>query len=162
MGNNVQKTQKTQQTRILALDLHPRGFGYIVMDSPSRLLDWGVRRSYQKTKNHPEVLVGGGLRPLLKIWEPDVVVTRIDNHRQKDLQPLFRQIKEEVGEMAFLLTRGSRPHYLGRGKYERAVVLAARFSEIGWKLPPKRKPWESENYSMTIFEALGVALTCVS
>ena len=162
MGNKIHNTHKTQQTRILALDLHPRGFGYVVMDSPSQLLHWGVRRSYRKTKNHPEVLVGGRLRPLLKIWNPDVVVTRINNHRQKDLQPLFRQIKKEVGERAFRPIGSFRQHHLGRGKYERAVVLAARFPEIGWKLPPKRKPWESENYSMTIFEALGAALTCVS
>ena len=162
MGNKIRKTHQTQQTRILALDLHPRGFGYVVMESPSHLLDWGVQRSHRKTKNHPEVNVGGKLRSLLEVWMPDVVVTRIEDHRQRDLQPLFRQIKKEVGEMAFLLIRGSRQHYPGRGKYERAVELAARFPEIGWKLPPKRKPWESENYSMTIFEALGVALTCVS
>jgi len=29
-------------TRILALDLHPHSFGYVVVESPSRLLDWGV------------------------------------------------------------------------------------------------------------------------
>jgi hypothetical protein len=39
---------------------------------------------------------------------------------------------------------------------------AARFPEIGWKLPPKRKPWESEHYSMSIFEALETAVTYLS
>jgi hypothetical protein len=162
MGNKVQKTHRTQQTRILALDLHPRGFGYVVMDSPSQLRDWGVRRSHWKTKNHPEVTIGGKLRSLLEAWVPDVVVTRIEDHRKKDLQPLFRQVKKEVGATAFLPIRGSHQHHPGPGKYERAVELAARFPEIGWKLPAKRKPWESENYSMTVFEALGIALTCVA
>src|SRR6266446_929168 len=129
MGNKVQKTHRSQQARILALDLHPRGFGYVVMDCPSDLLDWGVWRRHRKTKNHPEVNVGGRLRSLLEVWMPDVVVTRIEDHRQKDLQPLFRQIKKEVGELALLPIRGSRQHHLGRGKYERAVELAARFPE---------------------------------
>jgi len=30
-------------TRVLALDLHPRRFGYVVLEGPERLLDWGVR-----------------------------------------------------------------------------------------------------------------------
>ena len=52
----------------------------------------------------------------------------------------------------------SRDRYFGRGKYERAVEIAARFPEIGWKLPSKRKPWESEHYSMSIFTAAALAL----
>ena len=56
--------QKSRE-RILALDLHPRRFGYVVLESPGKLLDWGVRRSYRKTNQHPEVLVEGRLRPLL-------------------------------------------------------------------------------------------------
>jgi hypothetical protein len=31
------------QKRVLALDVHPRSFGYVVFEGPNRLLDWGVR-----------------------------------------------------------------------------------------------------------------------
>jgi hypothetical protein len=27
---------------VLAIDLHPRHFGYVVVENPGRLLDWGV------------------------------------------------------------------------------------------------------------------------
>ena len=37
-------------TRILALDLHPRSLGYVMIESPTKLLDWGVCRSYRKQK----------------------------------------------------------------------------------------------------------------
>lgn len=162
MQHKNRKTHHSQQTRILALDVHPRSFGYVVMESPGKLLDWGVRRSYQKTKNHPEVLVGGRLRRLLKIWRPGAVVTRIGDRRNKDVQSLFRHIKKEAGATSFLPIKGSEDSHQGRGKYERAVEIAARFPEIGWKLPPKRKPWESEHYSMSIFEALEAAVAYVS
>jgi hypothetical protein len=159
MGHKIQNTHHIPQTRILALDLHPRRFGYVVMESPGRLLDWGVRRSYRKTKDHPKVLVRGRLGPLLKIWMPNVVITRIGDRTKKDVPALFRQIKKAVGRTSFLAITGSQDAYLGRGKYERAVEMATRFPEIGWKLPSKRKPWESEHYSMSMFEALEVAVT---
>ena len=145
-------------TRILAVDLHPRSFGYVVIETPTDLLDWGVRRSYRKTKSHPDVLVGARLRPLLEMWMPDVVVTRLRERAEKDVRTLLRRITKEVGRTSFLRITDSRDHYLGRSKYERAVEVAARFPEIGWKLPPKRRPWDSEHYSMSIFEALAVAV----
>ena len=144
--------------RILALDLHPRSLGYVVIESPADLLDWGVCRSYRKTNKHPEVLVGGRLRPLLKLWKPDVIIVRIRGRREKGLQSLFRQIRKEVDGRAFLPIKDFDAPHPGRSKYERAVETAARFPEIGWKLPAKRRPWDSEHYSMSIFEALEVAV----
>ena len=158
MGNRIQTTHHTQQTRILALDVHPRSFGYVVMESPGKLLDWGVRRSYQKTKSYPEVLVGGRLRPLLKIWKPGAVVTRVGDRRNKDVQALLRHIKKEAGATSFIPMTGTRDYYPGRGKYQRAVEMASRFPEIGWKLPPKRKLGDSEHYLISMFEALAIAV----
>jgi len=145
-------------TRILALDLHPRSFGYVVIESPNKLLDWGVCRSYRKTKRHPEVLVGGRLHPLLKMWMPDVVVTRIGERTGKDVRTLFGQIKKEVGRTPFLRIRDSRDRYLDRGRYERAQTVVQRFPVLTQKLPPKRKPWESEDYRMSMFAAAALAM----
>ena len=158
MGNKVQKTHQTQQTRILALDVHPRSFGYVVVESPKKLLDWGVRRSYQRTKSHPEVLARGRLRPLLKIWKPGVVVTRVGDRRNKDVQSLLRHMKKEAGATSFLRITDTRDYYLGRGKYQRAAEMASRFPDVGWKLPPKRKLGDSEHYLMSMFEALAISV----
>jgi hypothetical protein len=108
------------------------------------------------------VLVGGRLRSLLKIWMPDVVVTQVGKRRNTDVQALFRKIRREVGDRLSLPMRSSQDHFGGRSKYQRAVEIAARFPEIGWKLPAQRKFWEGEPYSMTIFEALEIAATYVS
>ena len=86
------------------------------------------------------------------------MIVRIRGRREKGLQSLFRQIRKEVDGDAFLPIKASEDPHPGRSKYERAVEIAARFPEIGWKLPRKRKPWDSEHYSMSIFEALAIAV----
>jgi hypothetical protein len=159
MQRKIQKTYHRSQSRILALDLHPRRFGYVVMEKPGLLLDWGIKRSYRTTTNHPEVLIRR-LRSLLRIWMPDTVLTRIGEQRKTDVRAVFRRIKKEV--TPFVPIKSRPDHFVRRGKYERAVAVASRFPEINWKLPPKRKPWESEHYSMSIFEALQIAAAYIS
>src|SRR6267154_6537873 len=61
--------------RVLALDLHPRHFGYVVLESPDRLLDWGVRSCRHKG-NSADILIQRRLRPLLELWEPSILVLR--------------------------------------------------------------------------------------
>ena len=48
----------------------------------------------------------------------------------------------------------------GQGtKHALAEILAKRFpEELGFRLPPKRRPWMSEDYRMDIFDAVALAL----
>jgi hypothetical protein len=71
---------------------------------------------------------------------------------------LFGQIRKEVDGRAFVPIKAFENPSPCRSRYNRAAEIAASFPEIGWKLPSKRKPWESEHYSMSIFEALAVAV----
>lgn len=146
-------------TRILALDLHPRKFGYVVMESPGQLLDWGVCRSYRKAEEHAQVLVRRRLRPLLRMWAPDAVLTRIDERKRKQLQAILKRVRGEVGGgTSFLPIKNPPRHFPGRNKYERAREIAVRLPEIGWKLPAQPTLWQSEHYSLSIFEAARMAL----
>src|SRR5437899_2671595 len=77
--------------RILALDLHPRSFGYVVVESPRRLLDWGVS-SYRGKHGAANVLICKRLRRLLELWRPVALVLKNPprvmqklNHRRKGL-----------------------------------------------------------------------------
>ena len=47
----------------------------------------------------------------------------------------------------------------GKGtKHTLAQIIARRFpEELGHRLPPKRRPWESEDYRMGIFDAVALA-----
>jgi hypothetical protein len=42
-------------------------------------------------------------------------------------------------------------------KHQHAQAVIERFPVLTQKLPPKRKPWKNEQYSMSIFEALAIA-----
>jgi hypothetical protein len=46
----------------------------------------------------------------------------------------------------------------GKGtKHALAKILAKRFQqELGFPLPPKRRPWMNEDYRMGIFDAVGL------
>jgi hypothetical protein len=36
-------TDQSKEKRVLALDVHPRSFGFVEFEGPNRMLDWGVR-----------------------------------------------------------------------------------------------------------------------
>ena len=149
-------------TRILALDVHPRSFGYVVLESPDRLLEWGVR-SYRRERNVADGLIRRRLKPLLELWQPSVVVLR-EPLRIRTLNPQTDRLLKRIIMAA--KNQGARVQILERRltdraerltKYERAQAVVQRFPVLTQKLPPERKPWESEHYSMSIFEALAIA-----
>jgi hypothetical protein len=47
-------------------------------------------------------------------------------------------------------------------KHEIAITIAKRFPELAPRVPRFRKPWMSEDYRMSIFDAAGLAITCFS
>src|SRR5438132_12781540 len=66
--------KRTSLSRILALDLHPGRFWYVVLEDSTELLDWGVRRNYRGTKPWRTVLIQKRLTSLLNQWEPSLVL----------------------------------------------------------------------------------------
>jgi hypothetical protein len=145
------------------VDLHPRDFGYVVVESPDKLLDWGVR-SHRRKGNSADVLIRRRLRPLLALWKPSLLVIR-GVRRMSPRKSLFRErlLKRVVAEAKNYRARvqiiKKRPtdRAVKLTKYERAQKVVQRFPVLTQKLPPKRKPWENEHYSMSIFEALAIA-----
>jgi hypothetical protein len=154
------------RTRVLALDLHPRRVGYVVLEGPDRLLDWGVC-SYRRKGNSRDVLIQRRLRPLLERWRPTFVMI----HGARQMPPRKHLLRERLlkGVVAEAKNYRARVQILkkwptGRAerltKYERAQAVVQCFPVLTRKLPPKRKPWESEHYSMSILEALAIAVQC--
>jgi hypothetical protein len=153
-------------TRILALDLHPRSFGYVVVENPKRLLDWGVCSDRRK-HGAGNVLVRRRLRVLLDLWRPAVLV--LHNPSKKSRKPnskkdkLLERIVTEAGSrriMVRLLVKSSADQGEILTKYENAGRVAEHFPVLRRALPPKRQIWESEHYYMSIFDAAALALSC--
>lgn len=150
--------------RVLALDLHPRRFGYVVLERPDTLLDWGVRSNRGKG-NHYDVFVRRRLGLLLELWRPSVLVIR------KPARMLRRRSGVDFLIPRIVAVAKSRrisvrilKHGFGDGqkrkmtKYENARRVVERFTVLAQKLPPKRKTWESEDYRMCMFTAAALAM----
>jgi hypothetical protein len=151
-------------TRVLALDLHSRRFGYVVLESPDRLLDWGVR-SYRRKGKSRDVLIQRRLRPLLALWRPTFLMIR--GARQKSPRKHLLQERILKGVAAEAKNYRARVHILKKWptdraekltKYERAQAVIKHFPVLTRKLPPKRKPWGSEDYRMSMFAAAALAV----
>jgi hypothetical protein len=155
--------------RVLALDVRPRSFGYVVFEGADLLLDWGVQ-SFRNGRNSVRIPLATKIAALLEDFHPAVVVAKEPPSRKKVNRARTRKILELIRHKASL--RGIRTCVLKRRaassffggeervtKHEIATALAERFAELRPLLPPKRKLWESEDYRMSIFDsaALGVA-----
>jgi len=151
--------------RILALDLHPRSFGYVVAESPSRLLDWGVSSDRRK-HGAGNVLVLKRLRQLLDLWRPAALVLHNPSKKSRRPSPkkdrLLERIVAEAKNQRIVVCEmvKSSVDYQGKilTKYENARRVAEHFPVLTRELPPKRQIWESEHYRMSIFTAAALAM----
>lgn len=156
--------------RILALDLHPQRYGYAVLETPSDLLDWGVRRRYREHEPRRGPSMYKALRSLLEVWQPSLVVIKEPTrHRKARMKKLLTGLLAEVRHCRIPIRRISERAIqatFGDGgcmtKYAMASGLLGLFPFLAFMLPPRRRIWESEHYRMSMFAAVALALAaCV-
>jgi hypothetical protein len=147
--------------RLLSIAPTTVGFAYVVLEAPARLIVWGLATARDDERWIARV------ESLLASYAPETIVSphpescRSERSRQRldDLQTiaLLRGIwtvapsKESV--------RGMFPE--ARSKHDIAVALVDRFPELRPRLPRKRKPWQSEDSRMKIFDALALMLAAL-
>ena len=152
-----------QKDRLLALEIRSRKFGFAVFDAPPRLLEWGVRHYTGRD------ILKRRIAFLLELYVPTTVVLRRRDIRAPETRRVFaaavRTIRAESRRLSIevlsLNTLDIRHFFAEHGcatKHQIASLIAKRFDELSWKLPPKRKAWESENYNAAIFDAVATAL----
>lgn len=152
--------------RVIAFFPTTHGFGFAVFEGPSELVDWGAREV--RGGRREEFLAK--IEALLSWHRPDVVV--LENYagegskRGKRIQALIRSIAKRAAKLDVKVASYSRGlirqcflRYQARTKHEIAEVIAREFPELELRLPPKRKPWMSEHYRMSMFDAAALALT---
>jgi len=147
-------TNQSSQKVVLAFDVRPRRFGFVVFEGPNQLLDWGIRSSFPEPSRIPaekKVLT------LINDFSPSVMVVR-ERQGQSDvkvLETLRRQAKERHIALSFISQREIMKTFAGakKNKHEVASALAQQFSILMSKLPRRQKCWQSEDYRMSIFDA---------
>lgn len=155
-------TDQSSDKRVLALDVHPRSFGFVVFEGPNRMLDWGIK-SFRPGVNAVKIPAAKKLFALLDEFTPSAIVIRKPEMRRntKMLSTIERQAGSRKIPVRFISRSDVNRAFVGfeSNKYEVASALAKQFPALASRLPPKRKCWQSEDYRMGIFDAaaLGVA-----
>lgn len=155
-----------KHVRILAIAPSTRGFGFALLEGLDTLVDWGVK-SVKEDKNARSL---AKVEDLIAHYHPDVMVlenTSVKPFRRSErIRTLSKQLitlaatrkvtvalssSEQVRRVFFVDGQGT--------KHAVAEILAERFpEELGFRLPPKRRPWMSEDSRMDIFDAVALAL----
>jgi hypothetical protein len=150
--------------RVLAIAPKPRGFGFVVLESPTTLVDWGVKA----TRHEKEAMTLAKVAELIRHYEPQALV--FEDCRKSRRCPRVRRLLDHIRNLA--IHKGVRPRILAfsrvrkvflafhaRTKQEIAQVISQQLPELASRLPRYRKPWMSEDYRMAIFDAAALALT---
>ena len=150
----------------LSIAANTRGFGYVVFEHPDLIMDWGVK-DVRKNKLRDSLLKA---RVLMHMLQPAVLVVEDVHHvscrRSKRVRVLISKVAELGKRRGLEVVRVSREEMLrtfarahAHNKDDIAAVVAKLVPELAPRLPPRRRIWESEHYSMAIFEAAALAVT---
>jgi Holliday junction resolvasome RuvABC endonuclease subunit len=152
--------------RILGVAPSSRGLGFAVLEGLNTLVDWGVK-SAMEDKNDSSVRK---LEEMLAHYQPDLMVVENTSitpiRRSERIRALTKRIVHSAKSRRVAVRSFSREEVMrtffadGRGtKYAAAEIIAKRFpEELAGRLPPKRRPWMSEDYRMDIFDAVALCL----
>ena len=153
---------------LLALDVRAQKLGFVVFDGPTKLLDWGIR-VYGCPKQRARRAVEKRIIPLLESHMPSaLVIRRVHIHSPKTarkMRRIIKTIRKEARRRSIsvnVLSAAVVKKFFARSglqtKYEIASTLAEWFEELAWNLPNRKKAWQSERFSMAIFDAVATGV----
>jgi hypothetical protein len=145
------------QPRILALNVHPHSFGFVVLEGRTRPLDWGAKRV-----SALRIPLGPKVAKLMIEYAPQVIVFRQSNTKEssRSVDEIIKHVRIHKVRIKMLSTEAVKRAFPGRNdnKDRIASAIAEQFPELFSILPPKRRPWQSEDYRMTIFDAAAAGI----
>lgn len=159
---------KIKHPRILALAPSTKGFGFAVFEGQNMLANWGQKPVAGEAKNAKSLVKVAGL---IAQYQPGVLVLEDTLAPGSRRAPRIRELSQGISALAadnkVKVVSFSRQQVMesffadGQGtKHAIAEMIAERFpEELGLELPPKRRPWESEDPRMDTFDAVALILT---
>lgn len=155
-------------TRILAIDLCNRGVGFVVLEGPHRLIDWGVKLVRPRDKpDEPEL---SHVRTLIRLYAPHALVAEdMDapgcRRRGRAVQltravcKLAKTLDLNVHTVSATAVKTAFAQDGANTKTQIAAAVALRVPALMRHLPPLRKAWMSEDYRFSLFDATAFLLT---
>jgi len=154
--------------RDLVMGFHPtaRGFGWVVFEGPFRPIDWGLV-SARKDKNATCLK---RLDALLHRFAPEVLVLeaydRESSRRARRIARLGASVRRAADargvETAVYHRAEVREAFAETGaktRREIAEAVARHLEMFRHRLPPPRRPWDSEDAREALFAAAALILT---
>lgn len=154
--------------RILAIDFCNRGLGFVVVEDRVRLVDWGVKRVRPEGDVRDEALAH--IQRLFRLYGPRALVIEdvddLGSRRRGRAVALTRAAHELAREAGVPVhrVRSSAVRKVfafdgAQNKAQIATAVALQFPPLIQHLPPPRKPWMSEDYRFSIFDAAAFLIT---
>ncbi len=140
---------------ILALDLHPRSFGYAVFGN-AELLDWGLR----KWPSRQLKTAGSRLCRLVELWQPMRLLIREGAPRREYemAQAVARNAKVPVVDVRRAVVQDAFRSSKRLSRFDIAELISERYPELHPRLPAKRKLTENEPFQLRMFNAAAVGM----
>ena len=160
--------QKINQSfeRILAFDPNYRGFGWAVLETePLTLVDWGISSCKREKGNRCTAVID----TMIQVYDPSIVVIEdcagMNTVRCKAIRSMLNQITRTARRLKKRVVRISRNdvrlHFAKTGATTKQAIaedIAERFPELKPWLPKPRELGYSEEYNMSIFDAVAIGL----
>ncbi len=153
----------TRPLRVMAIDPTTRGFGFVVFEGPTTLVDWGERRG-GPVKNRDTL---AKVADMITRYSPEVLVLedagRTDTRRCARVRRLLWSLRH-LAIRKGVNARGFSPSLVRRAfgtatKHQIAQITAVLVPELAPLMPRVRKPWMTEDHRTAIFDAAALALT---
>ena len=159
-------TQSEKPKIVYAIYPNAHGFGYVYMDGPRKLLDFGIVRLnpicnfrlLDKIKNSIEYF-----KPtVLILLDPEGNSSRTGNRIRKLIEKITDYAKQENLQLEQISRDQIRDVFENFGvitKFEISQWLLTEFKQLETRRPKQRKLWTSEDRNMALFDSLSLAIT---
>jgi Holliday junction resolvasome RuvABC endonuclease subunit len=155
--------------RILAIAIRSQRLGYAVLDGSNKLLDWGMV-FYRRNGGKQVATTAKRISSLLELYAPSMIVVEQSELRQVrnvgGLRLLSKLLRREAARQSVkfhatkqLDVRKAFRSFDAKSKDDVAAALARMFPEVAYKLPHRRKVWESEHSIMPMFDAIAIGVS---
>jgi hypothetical protein len=154
---------------VLAIEPSSKGLYFVAFDVDQRLLDWGGREARTNKNRHCRLVA----RTLAKGFKPKYLVLEDGDAptstRRPRIRELLRAMAQDACDDGYRVVRIPRLKVRQRfcvygisSKDDIASAICEKYPELAPRLPKKRRPWESEHYSLALFEAVALGVTFFS
>jgi hypothetical protein len=151
----MNRSRRQLVIRTLALDLHPRSFGYAVFQN-AEPLDWGLR----KWPSRQLKTAGRKLGRLFNMWQPMRLLIREGAPRREYemAQVVARNAKVPVVDVRRATVQDTFRSSKRLSRFDITELISERYPELRPRVPAKRKLTENEPFQLRMFNAAAVGM----